>query len=147
MCVLSKGSIKVECGNTCTTYRSTNLRSDKNLQGKKYKIINKITSEDNADRNEPDGVLTLEVFSAALCQMDRRDWRGVVMLESPGFALFTCHSERSPQAGGQLLGVVVPQLHATHSHNLADEADLLSFQVFTSQILKKKMTKEKVRSH
>lgn len=73
------------------------------------------------------GDLTLEVFSAPR----RLDvWSLVASL------LFTCHSERSPQAGGQLLGVVVPQLHATHSHDLADEADLLSFQVFTPQILK-----------
>lgn len=56
------------------------------------------------------------------------------------FTQLTCYSKRSPQARGQLFGVVIPQLHATHSHNLADKADLLPFQIFTSQILKKKHT-------
>lgn len=47
----------------------------------------------------------------------------------------TGHAEGPPQARGQLPRVVVPQLHAAHTDNLADEADFLPFQVLASQVL------------
>lgn len=47
----------------------------------------------------------------------------------------TCHSERSPQPRRQFSGVVVPQLHPAHSHDLTHKTDFLSFQVFATQVL------------
>lgn len=49
--------------------------------------------------------------------------------------MVTGHSERPPQARGQLPGVVLPQLHAAHADDLTNEADFLPFQVFASEVL------------
>ena len=48
----------------------------------------------------------------------------------------TCHAEGPPQPRGQLLGVVVPELHASDADDLTHKADPVPLQVLTAQVLR-----------
>lgn len=49
--------------------------------------------------------------------------------------IFTSHTKRPPQTRRPFLMMSVFQIHTAHAHNLADQIDLLSVQVFIPQIL------------
>lgn len=49
----------------------------------------------------------------------------------------TCHAKRSPQAGGELAGVVVSEFHPPNSDDLADEANLFPFQILAAKVLER----------
>lgn len=59
----------------------------------------------------------------------------ILKLPGKGEKWITGHSKRPPQARGQLPGVVVSQLHATHSNDLTNKTDFVPFQVFASEVL------------
>lgn len=52
----------------------------------------------------------------------------------------TCHPEGPAQAWRELPGVVVPQLHPAHTHDLTHKTDLLPLQVLAAQVLQRGVT-------
>lgn len=52
--------------------------------------------------------------------------------------MITCHAEGPPQPRGELARVAVSKFHATHTHDLAHEADLVPLQVFAAQVLERR---------